>query len=76
MCVRPCVRPSDGTVLRFNGPTEPARTVGFRKRELVRIIGFRVVREDQETKISRRVSAVTEQIRPRDGNLEASFRWY
>jgi hypothetical protein len=74
--VRACVRPSDGTVPRFNEPAEPARTVGFWKREPARIIGFHVVREDQETEISRRVSAATEQIWPRDENLEASFRCY
>jgi hypothetical protein len=28
VCVRACVRPSDATVPRFNGPAEPARTVG------------------------------------------------
>jgi hypothetical protein len=88
MCVRSCVRASDGTIPRFNGPAESARTVGFQKREPAWTVGFqkrkprswwlmrRVVREDQETKISRRVSAATEQIRPRDRNLEASFRYY
>ncbi len=86
MCL--CVCPSDVTVPRFNGLAKLAQTVGFRKRELARTVGFRkreprfwwlmrrVVREDQETEISRRVSAATEQIRPRDGNLEASFRCY
>jgi hypothetical protein len=64
MCVRLCVRPSDGTILRFNGPAESARTVDFRKRELARTVGFHVVHEDQETKILKRVFAVTEQIQP------------
>jgi len=86
--VCPCVCPSDATVPRFNDPAEPARTVGSQKREPARTVGFRkreprswwlmrrVVREDQETEISRQVSTATEQIRPRDGNLEASFRCY
>jgi hypothetical protein len=88
MCVRACVRASDGIVPRFNGPAEPARTVGFRKRESARTVGFRkrendaasfvktkrqksrgefpllLNKFDQETEISRRVSAATEQIQP------------
>ncbi len=40
MCVRPCVRASNATVPRFNGPAEPARTVGFRKREPTWTVGF------------------------------------
>jgi hypothetical protein len=64
MCVRSCVRAFDGTVSRFNGPAESARTVGFRKREPAQTVGFRVVREDQEMEILRRVSVATEQIQP------------
>ncbi len=37
MCLS--VRPT--TVSRFNGPTEPARTVGFRDRKPARTVGFR-----------------------------------
>ncbi len=39
--VRACVCPFDVIVPRFNGPAEPARTVGFRKREPARTVGFR-----------------------------------
>ncbi len=39
--VRPCVRASDATVPRFHSPAEPARTVGFRKRDSARTVGFR-----------------------------------
>ncbi len=41
MCVRACMRASDGTVPRFNGPAEPAQMVGFRKREPARTVEFR-----------------------------------
>jgi hypothetical protein len=34
------VRPSDATVPRFNSPAEPARTVGFEKRDSTRTVGF------------------------------------
>jgi len=34
------VRPSDATVPRFNSPAEPARTVGFEKRDSARTVGF------------------------------------
>jgi hypothetical protein len=35
-----CVRLSDTTVPRFNSPAEPARTVGFGKRDSARTVGF------------------------------------
>jgi hypothetical protein len=69
-----CVRPSDGIVSCFNGLAELAQTVGFRKWEPAWTVGIRkreprswwlmrrVVREDQETEILRRVSVATEQI--------------
>jgi hypothetical protein len=84
MCVRLCVRPSDGTVPRFNGLAEPARTVGFRKREPARTVGFRkreprswwlmrrVVREDQETEI---MVSVRASVRPSRCRNPVSGPW-